>query len=370
MIINHPNPRFLIVGLFSSLGDKEKILAEFEETEQLIRTYGGTVWGISVQNIARKDNATYVGTGKAQEIAETIGKEKIDIVLLNASVRPGQLFTLKKIFERVSPQIIVWDRIDLILKIFERHAETAEAKLQIKLAHMRHMGPRIYGTGMELSQQAGGIGNKGSGETNTELMERHWRVEMRKVHKELDKIESGKYQKIERRKREGYLTVALAGYTNAGKTSLFNRLCSKKNLIENKPFTTLQSTAGRIYLPDLKKEVVVTDTIGFIQNLPMQLIGAFKSTLTETVNADLILHVIDGCDRYYEDKIKVVEKILTEIGIKSANRIYVFNKSDLKPAPDRDAVNYNYQQFHPVFVSVKTGEGIETLISEMQKLLG
>lgn len=364
-----PNLRFMLVGLVSPMLDKEKILANFTELESLVYTYGGKVYAAATQNSTRADNATYIGSGKAQEIADTIALEKIDIVVINATIKPGQIFTLKKIFERGNPQIIVWDRMDLILQIFSKHAKTAEAKLQIKLAIMRHMGPRIYGLGMELSQQAGGIGTRGIGETNTEIMRRHFRREIRIVNKELNKLARIKQQQITNRKNTGIPTISIIGYTNAGKSSLFNTLSGGKNLVDDALFVTLLSNAAKIYLPKIKKEVFITDTIGFIQNLPYQLIDAFKATLMETIQADHLLHVIDASDKWMHDKIRVVERILQDLKVESKKQIYVFNKIDkAKDVNQTDLSNW-YSTYHPQFTNAKTGEGCDRLLEEIQKIL-
>lgn len=356
------DPRFMLVGLVKSTGDKEKMLADFEELELLVHTYGGKVFAATTQNFTRKDNATFIGTGKAQEVTETIGREKIDIVVVNASVKPGQLYTLKKIFERSNPNIVVWDRIDLILQIFSKHAKTSEAKLQIKLAFLRHMGPRIFGMGMELSQQAGGIGTKGIGETNTEIMRRHFRYEIRNVNKELKKILQTKQQQITQRKTSGSPTISIIGYTNAGKSTLFNTLTGDKNLVEDSLFVTLSSNVGKLYLPKIKKEIFLTDTIGFIQNLPHELIESFKSTLLETVQANLILHLIDASGIWMENKIKVVQAILRELNVDSTKQIYVFNKMDKAAKLDKDDLNKRYYLFQPQFITAKTGDGCNKLI--------
>src|SRR3989344_3151781 len=216
--------RFMLVGLVPPRQDKEKTLSDFEETQSLVRTYGGRVFAAVSQNSSRGDHETYIGHGKAQEISEELNDNAIDVVVINGNLKPGQLFALQNFFDEKRPGIHVWDRIDLILEIFAKHASTAEAKLQIKIAAMRHMGPRIYGMGMVLSQQAGGIGTRGIGETNTELMQRHWRNEMGKVKKQLAKIQKNRSQQLDRRKRDGLSAISIVGYTNAGKTTLFNEL--------------------------------------------------------------------------------------------------------------------------------------------------
>lgn len=363
------NPRFMLVGLVKSTGDKEKMIANFEELEALVHTYGGKVFAATTQNFTRKDNATFIGTGKAQEVTETIGREKIDIVVINASVKPGQLYTLKKIFERSNPYIVVWDRIDLILQIFSKHAQTSEARLQIKLAFLRHMGPRIFGMGMELSQQAGGIGAKGIGETNTEIMRRHFRYEIRNVNKQLQKINKTKQQQITKRKNSGSPTVSIIGYTNAGKSTLFNTLTGDKNTVGDALFVTLSSNVSKIYLPKIKKDLFLTDTIGFIQNLPHELIESFKSTLMETIQSDLILHLIDAFDPWMENKIRVVQAILRELNVDNTKQIYVFNKMDKATKLDKNDILKRYYLFQPQFITAKTGEGCNKLIEEIQNTL-
>lgn len=359
----------MLVGLVSPILDKEKMLANFEELESLVTTYGGRVYAAATQNSTRADNATYIGSGKAQEVADTILSEKIDIVVVNATIKPGQIYTLRKIFERTNPNIVVWDRVDLILQIFSKHAQTAEAKLQIKLAIMRHMGPRIYGMGMELSQQAGGIGTRGIGETNTEIMRRHFRQEIRNVNKQLAKITKTKERQINQRKSNGLPTISIVGYTNAGKSTLFNKLTGGKNLVDNALFITLSSNVGKLYLPKKRKEVFLTDTIGFIQNLPHQLIEAFKSTLMETTQADLLLHVIDASDSWMHDKIKVVDGILQELKVETKNQIYVFNKMDKAKELNRLDISNWYSSYHPQFIAAKTGSGCDKLVEEIENTL-
>lgn len=361
--------RFMLVGLVSPYEHQEKMIADFEELESLVRTYGGQVYAVAKQNSARKDQATFIGTGKAQEVADKIAEEKIDIVVVNANIKPGQLYTLKKIFERSNPNIIVWDKIDLILHLFAQHARTAEAKLQIKFALVRHMGPRIYGMGMELSRQAGGINTKGIGETNTELMERHWRQETRNIEKQLKKLSQSRQLQIDRRSRSDLFTVSIVGYTNSGKTTLFNALTGKNNFVDNILFATLDSVVGKFHVPDLEKEIILSDTIGFIQGLPPHLIHAFKSTLLEAIHARLILHVIDASDPWMDQKIDVVEKILEELRINTKNQIYVFNKIDKAKTLNQGEIIEKYGEFYPQFISADKKTGIIELQKEIQRML-
>ena len=226
-------PRFMLVGLVPMGTNNETILLDLEEIESLVKTYGGKVFAAVVQKSHYPDKSKFVGSGKAEEIADTIAKEKIDIVVINDLASPGQLYNLEKIFYRSNQKIKVWDRMDLILHIFALHAHTREAKLQIDLATLRHMGPRTYGMGYILSRQGGGIGTVGVGETNTELMKRHWRDEVRRISSELTRLSGERMKQIEKRKSIGFLTASLVGYTNAGKTMLFNRLTKKENYVSD-----------------------------------------------------------------------------------------------------------------------------------------
>jgi GTPase len=358
----------LPVHIIDARLDKEESVAIGEELESLITTLGGKIPARTMQKIERPDNATYIGKGKVQEVMEIIKEENIDVVVLSVMAKPRQIHALKSAFHKANPKIDVWDRVDLILHIFEKHATTTEAKLQIELARMRYMGPRIYGMGFVLSRQGGGIGTSGIGETNTELMKRHWRAEMKKVTDQLDKISTTRMQQIDHRKRSGYKTVSLVGYTNAGKSALFKVLTGKDVLVEDALFATLDSNIGKHYLPALQQEILITDTIGFIRSLPPRLIDAFKSTLLESINADILLHVVDISDPQVDTKIMVVTTILQELGRESLPMQLVFNKIDaaqhlVKPFAEK------YKEFAPLFVSAATKNGIDTLLDTVEKRL-
>lgn len=357
----------MLLGLVDSRASEDTILKDFEEVASLVVAYGGKVSAASYQNSTRSDEGTYIGYGKAVELVESIRENKIDVVIINATVKPRQLIALHDIFMAANPKIIVWDRVDLILGIFESHAKTAEAKFQIKLAAMRHMGPRIYGMGLVLSQQGGGIGTRGIGETNVELMKRHWQGEVANVRKQLEKITKTRAQQMANRKRNNLPTVSIVGYTNAGKTTLFNRLCGKENSVKDALFVTLDSSVGKLYLPAKKKEIFVTDTIGFIKNLPTELIDAFKSTLLETVHADLILHVIDAEDPLLTEKVTVVMDILHSIEADDKPIIFVLNKSDRVDKKRIDELKARYADFHPQSLSAQNGTGTDALIRTIEE---
>lgn len=361
--------RVLPIHMVEPFEDKQTALNIGEELESLIATLGGKIVDRVIQNLERSNNFTYIGRGKVTEVAEKIKASDVDVVVLNAMVKPRQVHALKQKLQKAKPDIQVWDRVDLILHIFDKHAQTQEAKLQIELARMNYMGPRIYGMGFVMSRQGGGIGTSGVGETNTELMRRHWRDEKKKITDQLARISKNRQLQLEQRRRAGFKTVSLVGYTNAGKSSLFNLLTGKEKLAKNVLFATLDSSIGKMYLEDLHAEVLVTDTIGFIRDLPPLLIGAFKSTLMESIHADILLHVIDASDHEVEVKIEVVKAILQELGRETDNIVYVFNKMDAAQSLDKTAFLEKYASFFPLFISVKNAEGIDEVKSTISKNL-
>ena len=358
-------PRVMLIGLYDPLKPKEDMIQDFEEVESLVKTFGGKVYAALTQNKTRGSLSTFIGEGKVEEASIEIKDKAIDVVVINSSIKPGQLHQLLTVFQKINPQILVWDRVSLILEIFSKHASTSEAKLQIRFALMDQMGPRIYGMGMEMSNQGGGIGTRGLGETNTELMLRHWKEEKSKIQEELTALSKRRKDQIDHRKRGGLLTVSLVGYTNAGKTSLFNRLTGLSDLVENALFATLDSTVNKFYIKELEGEIYLSDTIGFIKDLPPQLIDAFRSTLMEAIYADVVLHVIDSSDPRIDDKIKTVDGILSELKIDKKNIIYVFNKIDENETLDRTELREKYSEFNPQFISARDGIGIRDLTSSI-----
>lgn len=372
------------------------------ELESLVTTYGGIVIVKRHQRRFRPHPRTYIGPGKIQMLAEE-GKELgASIVIVNHTLKPRQLFAIGE--ELRKHKIQVWDRIDLILKIFDKHAETTEAKLEIELASIRHMGPRIFGMGLELLRQAGGIGTRGIGETNTEIMKRHLAARERKIKEKLKKYHRVRAEHRKGRTRRGLKTVALVGYTNAGKTTLLNRLTGRKEYAADELFATLDTRVGKIYMtpsgpassaglgdavspasarfaarlpgsppaavPMQGKEVLVSDTIGFIQHLPPELLNAFAATLSEAVHADLLLHVIDSADERMEDQFRVVESILERLGVSDHKRLLVLNKMDEAPEGAVELMSrLNVDELPMVSVSAHTGEGIDALKTNIAQLL-
>jgi len=351
-----------VVSPNTSVGEAERNLIELKS---LIRTYGSIDVGHIIQHRTKPDKDTFIGSGKVQELIEMVANKKIDILILNDIVKPTQLFHLTEQLWKANPDIKVWDRIDLILHIFEKHAQTTEARLQIEIARMHHMGPRIYGLGgTYFSRQGGGIGSKGVGETNIERMKRHWRTLIKKKEDELKKQLEHRKGQVDHRKELGIKHVALVGYTNAGKTALFNVLTGRNKLSEDVLFATLSSTVGRLKGIGEVNNILVSDTIGFIQNLPPSLIQTFKSTLLDVIHADLILHIVDVSDELRDQKIDVVQDIAHEIGAGKIPQIIIFTKADLLPEEQWgqfEEVKKKYATFSTLFISSKEEINIKKL---------
>jgi GTP-binding protein HflX len=353
-----PQHNAILADLIHFSASKREAEDRMAELEELVRTYGGAVVVKSIQRKAKPDHQTYIGAGKVDELLVDAKALKATLLVINQALKPQQMFNLEQRLQKENGKFQVWDRIDLILNIFEKHARTAEAKLEIELARLRHMGPRIYNMGAQLGRQRGGTGTRGgSGEGNTEAMKRHLRDQEHAILKKLEKYQGVRDLQRERRSRMGERTVALVGYTNAGKTSLLNALTKRKEYAANALFATLDTRVGELYLPSIEGTALLSDTIGFIQGLPPSLIAAFRSTLSEAIGADVLLHVIDAADDKRDEKIDVVDGILTELGIPLERRLRVYNKIDaLGP------VSFSVPE-GAIAVSAHTGAGLDALRS-------
>lgn len=357
----------IIIDLVDPKATKEEAEKRLIESENLVQTYGGIVVIKKIQKRGMPNYRTYIGSGKADEIYNDCLATGANLVIINNILKPQQIFNLTTKFEK--KKIQVWDRVDLILKIFAKHASSTEAKLQIELASIKHMGPRIFDMGLELSRQGGGIGTKGIGETNTEIMKRHLQKQEQVIKKKLKHYELIRQNHRKQRRRNNFQTIAIVGYTNAGKSTLLNTLTQKGAYTADELFATLDTRVGKLYLPESQNSVLLSDTIGFIQDMPPDLIEAFKSTLSETVEADIILHVIDTCDPEREEKIQVVEEILDQLDVSDKPKMYVFNKIDQKSRFGKTKLLKQYKDFSPVFVSAVEKEGLDDLKQEIEKKL-
>ncbi|MBU1018307.1 GTPase HflX [Patescibacteria group bacterium] len=358
-------PKVILIDIIPPQTSSEESLARLNELERLLSTYGGFVIIRKIQRRQMPNYKTYIGKGKVDEILEESLKSKADYVIINNLLKPEQLYNLEALFEK--HHIKVWDKIDLILEIFAKHATTKAAKLQIELARLRHLGPRIAKMGTELMRQGGGIGTRGKGETNIEVMKRHIRKREQIIKDQLKKFE--KNQEGQRRKRQnaGFRTAAIVGYTNAGKSQLLNSLTNKEVKIKNELFATLDSRIGKVFLPGLNDCVLVSDTIGFIRDLPPELIDAFRSTLAETIDSDLILHVVDADDLDMEWKMDVVNKVLKKLDCGNKKMIYAFNKTDLLEPDQLKLIEDKHQKLKPVFISALKRKNLQTLKSRIAR---
>ncbi len=361
MTTQHQQLRFVLLQVITRHEYEEKALKDMEELEALVDTAGGLVVAKSTQHRPTPHAGTYIGGGKVEWLTHLVEDEKIDVVVLNDIVKPGQLFRLEQALWPVNRLIKVWDRVGLILAIFEMHAKTTEAKLQIELARIKHIGPRIYGLGgTVLSKQGGGIGTRGAGETNSEIERRHIKRRVQQIETELAHRSKMAQSRINDRRRSGVRTAALVGYTSAGKTTLFNLLTGKEKQENSQLFTTLDSVLGKVHIPKVDGDVLISDTIGFIDELPPLLINAFRSTLQESIQADVLLHVIDASDARIDSKIETVKEILKELPAYQ-EPVLVLNKIDNLGSEEKKLLREKFLGTRHVLVSAKTGEGLDEL---------
>lgn len=352
--------------LLALLGDDAAELDEqAHELERLVNTAGGEVVG-SIKQTGRKDpdRRTYFGSGKLKTIASTIDTDGIDTLIINSEITPSQQ---RNIEQSVDAKVV--DRTNLILDIFARHAHTAEGKLQVELALLNYRLPRLRGRGVELSRIGGGVGGgiatKGPGETKLEVDRRRIESRIARLKKELDQIKKRRELQRKARIKKSVPTVSLVGYTNAGKSSLINKLTGSEVLVQDMLFATLDATTKRLKLKGT--DILVTDTVGFISSLPHQLVEAFKSTLEEIRQSWVLLHVIDAANDQFEKQKAVVEKVLSELGVADYPVLNVFNKSDRLSLGEIDELLLRYPD--AIIVSAIKGSNIEELkISIVKKI--
>jgi GTP-binding protein HflX len=348
-----PGQRALLVHLEFPRTDYASDLQEFQE---LARSASADVVGIIGGKRQLPDAGLFVGKGKAQEVADMAAATKADVVIFNHELSPSQERNLEKLL-----QCRVLGRAGLILDIFARRARSHEGKLQVELAQLQHMSTRLVRGWTHLERQrGGGIGLTGPGETQLELDRRLIRGRIATLKRHLEDVRSRRAQNRQSRKRNEMPTVSLVGYTNAGKSTLFNVLTGAQAFASNLLFATLDTTVRRVELP-AGSPVVLADTVGFIRELPHDLIAAFRATLEESRDADLLLHVVDAADAERMTRIEQVEAVLAEIGADQAPRLLVFNKIDLR---DDEPVRVERDEFgvpQRVFVSALRGDGMEGL---------
>ncbi len=345
--------RAVLVSVDTGEFDVDSSLAELSE---LARTAGAEVICEMTQKRESPEAGTYLGRGKLEELAEYCENEKPDLVIVDGELTPAQ----QKNIETITDTRVI-DRTTLILDIFAARALSGEGKLQVELAQLKYALPRLGGKGASMSRLGGGIGTRGPGETKLETDRRHIRRRISALSEDLKELEERRARHRERRKKDGVVTVALVGYTNAGKSTLMNTLTDAGVLAENKLFATLDPTARALTLPD-GSSVLLIDTVGFIRRLPHKLVEAFKSTLDEAVNASVILNICDASNEECAEHYKVTMELLEELGCGDKPIITVLNKCDL-------VNDVTIPMGKTVRVSAKTGEGLPELLEAVKEAL-
>ena len=362
--------RVVLIGVWTegSAQDAENSLAELAA---LAETAGSEVLDGLIQRRDRPDPATYIGSGKARDLRDIVVAEGADTVICDGELTPGQLRQLEEVVK-----VKVIDRTALILDIFAQHARSREGKAQVELAQLEYLLPRLRGWGESMSRQAGGrvaggegIGSRGPGETKIELDRRRIRTRMAKLRREIGAMKQVRDTQRGARRRHDVPSVAIVGYTNAGKSSLLNALTDAGVLVEDALFATLDPTTRRASTAD-GRNYTLTDTVGFVRHLPHQLVEAFRSTLEETAAADLLVHVVDATDTLPEEQIAAVREVLVEIGSEYGampHELLVVNKTDA--ADDLQLARLRHLLPDAVFVSAQRGDGIAILRERIAELL-
>jgi GTP-binding protein HflX len=343
--------RAILVGVDFGKGD---FTASLEELSLLSRSAGAEPVATIIGRRASPDAALFVGSGKADEIAHAVTDHEIDIVIFNHALSPAQQRNLERHLK-----VRVLDRTSLILDIFAQRAQSHVGKVQVELAQLQHLSTRLVRGWTHLERQKGGIGLRGPGETQLETDRRLLGERVKMLRAKLEKLQKQHATQRRARGRNNAFSVSLVGYTNAGKSTLFNAVAKTRVLAANQLFATLDTTSRRVYLGEVGN-VVISDTVGFIRELPHQLVAAFRATLEETVHADLLLHVVDGASPVRMEQIEQVNMVLQEIGADHIPQILVWNKIDaagLDPALERD----EYDKIRRVFISAQTGSGLDLL---------
>ena len=357
--------RAVLVALKLSDMKENECETSLAELERLLDTAGGSVFAKLVQALDNPNPKTCIGSGKLIELNELCENNDIKLVIFDLELSPAQI---KNIEDGLGDDVRVLDRSMLILDIFALHAKTSEGKLQVELAQLKYTAPRLIGKGNELSRLGGGIGTRGPGESKLETDRRHLKRRVEQLSAELDELDRARTTRRSARERSGIVKCAIVGYTNAGKSTLLNRLTDAGILAEDKLFATLDPTTRKFTLPS-GVEILLTDTVGFIRNLPHHLIKAFKSTLDEAVYADIIIIIIDASDPEAESQLAVTENLLEELGAAGKPTIRVFNKCDRLENSKVLMSGFETGSNEVAALSALTGEGIDDFVSKLERMV-
>ena len=352
--------RAVLVGLNADCFTKEQTAtdASLEELEALLETAGGFCTGKVLQNRHTPDSHSFIGEGKAQEVRMLVEATESTMVVFDNELSPGHIRALEDILG-----VTVLDRSALILDIFAQRAKTKEGRLQVELAQYKYLLPRLSGMGASLSRQGGGIGTRGPGETKLESDRRHIREQIARLQSELEQVRQVRSVQRERRMKNSVPVVAIVGYTNAGKSTLLNKLTDAGIPANNRLFDTLDTTSRQLSVSDTL-DVILSDTVGFISKLPHHLVDAFRATLEELEYADLLLHVIDAADPDREAHIQVVDSLIAKLAKPGTPVLQLYNKADLVSPVDIPIGE------DVVAISAKKGTGTDKLLSAIEKALG
>ena len=354
----------VLVGMVKKGESLEELDASLDELEGLLKTAGGECVARLTQSKEAPDPRTMIGSGKAAELAYLCACNDVTLVVFDCELSPSQIRNLEDI---MGDKVRVIDRSMLILDIFALHAVTGEGKLQVELAQLKYTAPRLMGRGTELSRLGGGIGTRGPGESQLETDRRHLQRRIRALEDQIDEVAKNRRTMRAARDRSGIPTVAIVGYTNAGKSTLLNHLTDAGILAEDKLFATLDPTTRKYELP-CGETILLTDTVGFIKKLPHHLVSAFHSTLEEATEADILLIIIDASDAAYKEQIEVTENLLQELGAGGKPTLYVFNKCDRGFAQIRD-IGSAAEMENSVYISALTGQGVPELVAKLEAIV-
>ncbi len=345
--------KVVLVGVSTREQDAVTTAQHLAELARLADSAGAVVVGEVVQHRQTFDPATLLGGGKVKELTELCDTQGVHKIIFDDDLSPGQAKRLEELTGRM-----ILDRSGLILDIFARQARTREAKLQVEIAQLQYLIPRLTRMWTHLERQGGGIGTMGPGETQLETDRRIARTRLAKLRKELLALETGRGEQDKKRRHDAF-SVALAGYTNAGKSTLLNALTGAKVLAQDRLFSTLDATTRKFWAGHEAPETTLSDTVGFIRKLPHHLVASFRSTLKVVADADLVLHLVDGSDRWRDEEMRVARDLLDELCGDAVPRLTVFNKVDALDGPDRDALKAHFP--HALMVSALEREGFDAL---------